>query len=157
MLSSLTWEKLARKNIKKKKRFEFRLTALFLLKNIFCLYFSPIVKLWQRKKSHFQSFRFLKVLQDLNAFLDPQCIISQLDFQHKILNWSTLFPLLSLHASKGREEWAGTTKIVCKFRSRHLEMLNEKHLFWKFRGFFTKTAVFGSCFKKNARPVTVLK
>ena len=70
----------------------------------------------------------MKVLQELNVFLDSQCIVSQLDFQHKILNWSALLPLLSLHASKGREEWAGTTKIVSKFRSRQLEILNEKHL-----------------------------
>ena len=30
----------------------------------------------------------------LYVFLDPQCIVSQEDFQHKILNWSTLLPLL---------------------------------------------------------------
>ena len=38
MLSSLTWKTLAWKNIKKQKRLVFRLKALFLLKNLFCLY-----------------------------------------------------------------------------------------------------------------------
>ena len=41
MLWSLTWETLARKNIKKQKRLVFRLKVLFLIKNIFCSYFSP--------------------------------------------------------------------------------------------------------------------
>ena len=50
MLSGLTWETLMRKNIKKQKRLVFRLGALFSLKNIICLYFSPIAKLWTRKK-----------------------------------------------------------------------------------------------------------
>ena len=30
----------------------------------------------------------------INVFLDPKCIIGQEDFQHKILNWSTLLFLL---------------------------------------------------------------
>ena len=34
------------------------------------------------------------------CFKDPQCIVSQEDFQHNILNWSTLLPLLSLHKSR---------------------------------------------------------
>ena len=38
MLLSLTWKTLAQKNIKKQKRLAFCLKALFLLKNIFCLY-----------------------------------------------------------------------------------------------------------------------
>ena len=33
-------------------------------------------------------------------FLDPQCIVSLEDFQHKILNSSTFLPLLSLHTSR---------------------------------------------------------
>ena len=52
MLSGLTWETLMRKNIKKQKRLVFRLGALFSLKNIICLYFSPIAKLWTRKKNN---------------------------------------------------------------------------------------------------------
>ena len=35
-----------------------------------------------------------------NLFLDPQCIVSQEEFQYKTLNWSTLFPLLPLHTSR---------------------------------------------------------
>ena len=65
MLSSLTWKTLARKNIKKQNRLVFRLKALFLLKNIFCLYFSPIAKLWPRKKVIFKvfvSWRYSKTL-----------------------------------------------------------------------------------------------
>ena len=41
------------------------------------------------------------------CFLDPQCIVRQGDFQHKLPNWSTLFPLLSFHTSraeKGRQK-----------------------------------------------------
>ena len=42
-------------------------------------------------------------------FLDPQCIVSQEDLQQKILDWSTLLPLLSLHTSRvgkrGQELW----------------------------------------------------
>ena len=44
MLSSLTWKTLVRKNIKKQKRLVFRLKALFLLKKMFWLYFSPIAR-----------------------------------------------------------------------------------------------------------------
>ena len=56
LLSSLTWKTLAQKNIKAQKRLVFRLKSLFLLKNMFCLYFSPIAKLEPRKKSHFWSY-----------------------------------------------------------------------------------------------------
>ena len=59
-LSSLTWEMLARKNIKKHKRLVLRLEALYLVKNIFCLYFSPIPKLWSRKKKSFLKFSFFE-------------------------------------------------------------------------------------------------
>ena len=78
MLSSLTWKTLARKNIKKQKRLVFRLKALFLLKNIFCLYFSPIAKLWRRKKI-FKVFIFWRYSKTLNLvpavkfFLDKIC------------------------------------------------------------------------------------
>ena len=78
MLSSLTWEMFARKNIKKQKRLVFRLKALFLLKNIFCLYFSPIAKLWRRKKI-FKVFIFWRYSKTLNLvpavkfFLDKIC------------------------------------------------------------------------------------
>ena len=34
------------------------------------------------------------------CFKDPQCVVSQEDFQHKILNLSTFLPLLSLHKSR---------------------------------------------------------
>ena len=33
-------------------------------------------------------------------FLDSQCIVSQEDFQHKILNLPILLPLLSLNTSR---------------------------------------------------------
>ena len=36
----------------------------------------------------------------LLMFLETQCIVSQEDLQHKILNWSNLLPLLSLHTSR---------------------------------------------------------
>ena len=59
-LSSLTWEMLARKNIKKHKRLVLRLEALYLVKNIFYLYYSPITKLWPRKKKLFLKFSFFE-------------------------------------------------------------------------------------------------
>ena len=65
----LTWETLARKSPGKQERLVFRVKALFLLKNIFCLYFSPIAKLKQKS-----SFRFLKVLHDLNSELKGSCL-----------------------------------------------------------------------------------
>ena len=58
MTSSLTWKTFLRKNIKKQRRLVFRLKALFVLKNIFCLYSSPIAKLWSRKKVIFKVFVF---------------------------------------------------------------------------------------------------
>ena len=67
-LSSLTWEMLARKNIKKHKRLVLRLEALYLVKNIFCLYFSPIPKLWSRKKVIFKVFVFWRYSKALIAF-----------------------------------------------------------------------------------------
>ena len=39
-------------------------------------------------------------LDCINVSLDPQCIVSQEDFQHKIVIWSILLPLLSLHTSR---------------------------------------------------------
>ena len=59
MLSSFTWETLAKKNIKKQKELAVRLKALFLLKNIFCLFFSPISKL-QPQKMSFLKFLFFE-------------------------------------------------------------------------------------------------
>ena len=88
---------------------------------------------------------------------DPQCIVSQEDFQHKILNWSTLLFLLSLHNSKEGNRGAATTRIVYNFRSSRLEVLHKKYMFWKFWKVVTKTPVVGSCFNKIARPATVLK
>ena len=45
------------------------------------------------------------ILDCISVFLDPQCIVSQEDFQHKTLNRSTLLPLLSLHTSRsGKRE-----------------------------------------------------
>ena len=39
------------------------------------------------------------LLDCISVYLDPRCIVSLEDFQHKILNWSTL-PLMSLHKSR---------------------------------------------------------
>ena len=50
---------LARKNIKKHKRLVLRLEALYLVKNIFCLYFSPYQNSDQEKKS-FLKFSFFE-------------------------------------------------------------------------------------------------
>ena len=54
------------------------------------------------------------MLDNINVFLDTQCIVSQEDFQHKILNWSTVFPLFSLHTSsvgKRGQEPKGNSKL----------------------------------------------
>ena len=40
------------------------------------------------------------MLDCINVFQDLQCIVSQEDFQHKILDCSTLLTLLSLHTSR---------------------------------------------------------
>ena len=46
-------------------------------------------------------FTSVKIILDcIIVFLDPQCIVSKEDVQHKVQNWSTLLPLLSLHASR---------------------------------------------------------
>ena len=63
MLSSLTWKTLVWK--KKQKKLVFRLKALFLLKNIFCLYFSKIAKLWPRKEVIFRVFVFWRYYKTL--------------------------------------------------------------------------------------------
>ena len=74
-LSSLTWEMLARKNIKNHKRLVLSLEALYLVKNRFCLYFSPIPKLRSRKKSHFKVFIFWRYSKTLSSCyrLDVEC------------------------------------------------------------------------------------
>ena len=64
-----------------------------------------------------------------NMFLDPQCTVSKEDFQHKILNWSTLLPLLVPTYKWGRKEGAETMRIVYKSRSTRLELVHEKYLF----------------------------
>ena len=38
--------------------------------------------------------KYLTTSGCINVCLDPQCIVSQGNFQHKILNWSTLLPIL---------------------------------------------------------------
>ena len=56
-----------------------------------------------QKYEEYENFPFLHVrvtsvrliLDCINVFLDPQCIITQEDFQHK-----TLLPLLSIHKSR---------------------------------------------------------
>ena len=52
------------KNMKKHKRLVLRLEALYLVKDIFCLYFSPTPKLWSRKKVFkvFVFWRYSKTL-----------------------------------------------------------------------------------------------
>ena len=94
------------------------------------------------------------ILDCINIYLDPQWIVSQEVFQLKILNWSALLPLLSLHTSRagkrGQELWE-------LLRSTCLEVLIKKYLFWKAWKIFTKTLVVGSGFDTIARPVTVLK
>ena len=49
----------------KHKRFVLRLEALYLVKNVFCLYFSPIPKLWSRKKVIFKVFIFWRYSKTL--------------------------------------------------------------------------------------------
>ena len=90
-------------------------------------------------------------------FLDPQCTVSQEDFQHKIPNWSTLLPLLSLHTSRAVKRGWKKMRIVYRFRSSRLEVLHKKYLFWRFWKAFTKTPEEGSCYNKIARPATILK
>ena len=51
MFSSLTWETLARKSIKKQKRLVFRLRALFLLKTYFAFTLVQQQNCGQEKKS----------------------------------------------------------------------------------------------------------
>ena len=53
------------KHIKKQKSHVFRLKALFLLKNMFCFYFSAIAKLWPRKKVIFEVFIFWRYSKTL--------------------------------------------------------------------------------------------
>ena len=75
MLWSLTWKTLAQKNIKKQKKVVFRWKALFLLKKyIFCLDFSPIAKLWPRKKVIFKVFIFWRYSKTLISL--PLCFLS---------------------------------------------------------------------------------
>ena len=63
MLPSLTWKTL------EQRRLVFRLKALFLLENVFCLYFSPIAKLWPRKKIIFKVFVFWRYSKTLSLLM----------------------------------------------------------------------------------------
>ena len=51
------------------------------------------------------SFSLVNICQNyiglFTVFLDPQYIVSQEEFQHKILSWSTLLPHLYLHTIRG--------------------------------------------------------
>ena len=69
MLPSLTRKTLARKNTQE-KRLVFRLKALSLLKNMFSLYFSPISKLWARKKVVSKVLVFWRYSKTLIKYLD---------------------------------------------------------------------------------------
>ena len=57
----------------------------------------------------------------INVFLD--CVSHQ-DFQHNIMNWSTLL-LLALTYKQGNQEGLDTKRIVYKFRSSRPEVLNK--------------------------------
>ena len=84
-LSSLTWEMLVWKNIKKHKRLFLHLEALYLVKNIFCLYFSPIPKLWSRKKVIFKVFvfwRYSKILKLLRKVENSYAIVKKKIIAH---------------------------------------------------------------------------
>ena len=61
-------KKVSAKKHKETNRLVFRLKALFSLKNIFCFYFSPIVKLWPRKKVIFKVFVFWRYSKTLSKF-----------------------------------------------------------------------------------------
>ena len=53
------------------------------------------------------------ILNCINMFLDPQFIVRQECFQHKILNWSTnSHPLLIPIYKQGRKEGARTMRIL---------------------------------------------
>ena len=67
MLSSLTWKMLAQKNIKKQKKLVFRF-IIFVKKNMICLYFSPVAKLWSRRKVLFENCIFWRYSETLKAF-----------------------------------------------------------------------------------------
>ena len=84
-------------------------------------------------------------------FLDSQCIVNQEDSEHKILNWSTLLPLWSLHTCRVGKMGTWPMRIIYKFRSSRLELLHEKVLFLKFWKVFSKTAMVGSCFNNIAK------
>ena len=62
-----TLSKPYRKNINKRKRLVLRLEAS--VKNIFCLYFSPIPELWSRKKVIFEVFVFWRCSETLNEII----------------------------------------------------------------------------------------
>ena len=68
------------KKTKKHKRLLLRLEALYLVKIIFCLYFSPIPKLWSRKKVIFKVFsfwRYSKILKLLQKVENSYAIIKK--------------------------------------------------------------------------------
>ena len=66
------------------------------------------------------------ILDCMNVFLDRQYIVRQEDFQHKILNQSSLLPLLAPAYKFDRQEGVETMRIVYKFKSGRSEVLYKK-------------------------------
>ena len=105
MLSSLTWKTLARKNIKKQNRLVFRLKALFLLKNIFCLYFSPVVKLWPRKKVIFKVFIFSRYSKTLNLIREKPSFIKNRRVIHQVTTNDNKWQRMTTSGITSDHEW----------------------------------------------------
>ena len=103
MLPSLTWKTLVRKN-KKKEKLCSSFKSIIFVKNISCLYFSPIAKLWPWKNVIFKVFVFWRYsktlsLPEFSSMYIP--IIKQLsctaDFRNISDNFSNLSVIDTLH------------------------------------------------------------
>ena len=64
------------------------------------------------------------LLDCITVFLDPQCIVSQEDLQHKILNWSTFLPS-GPYIQVGQERGGGTMRTVSQPAWIHLRCISE--------------------------------
>ena len=88
--------------------------SIFLLKNIFCLYFSPIANFWPRKKVIFKVFIFWRYSKTLNLFPAVKFFLDKIYFGClKIKNSQELFLKVPSLVSTFFLAKSGLTVFVC--------------------------------------------
>ena len=78
-------------------------------------------------------------------FQDPKRVVTQEDFQHKILNWSTLLPSCPYNTSRTENSGQELRDLSTNSEAAVYRCYIRKYLFWTFWEVFMKTPWVDSC------------